>query len=166
MDGKTGIFYCIDTGETHPWLKEEYDDLVDLETIESEKNGILQAYTNAESDFNDTKNLMQRWETRRILQLYKAANLEELYNMEFVGPTLSEHGSIEHNSYDIIQDIQNEFEQQNDDAHSSSNGSEEKVELDSRDVAKVCQKYSRDTESISSEGSLPVFELNPGMGRY
>lgn len=165
MDGKTGIFYCIDTGETHPWLKEEYDDLVDLETIESEKNGILQAYTNAESDLNDTKNLMQRWETRRILQLYKAANLEELYNMEFVGPTLSEHGSIEHNSYDIIQDIQNEFEQQNDHTHSSSDESEEKVELDSRDVAKVCQKYSRDTGSISSEGSLPVFELNPGMGR-
>ena len=165
MDGKTGIFYCIDTGETHPWLKEEYDDLVDLETIESEKNGILQAYTNAESDLEDTKNLMQRWETRRILQLYKAANLEELYNMEFVGPTLSEHeDSIEHNSYDIIQDIQNDFQQQNNE-HSSNDESEEKVELDSRDVAKVCQKYSREAESLSSEGSLPVFELNPGTGR-
>ena len=63
------------------------------------------------------------------------------------------------------EDIQKEFEQQNDDAHSSSDEIEEKVELDSRDVAKVCQKYSRETESLSSEGSLPVFELNPGMGR-
>ena len=162
LDGKTGIFYCIDTGDTHPWLKEEYDDLVDLETIESEKNGILQAYTNAESDLNDTNNLMQRWETRRILQLYKAANLEELYQMEFVGPTLSEHGSVEHNSYDIINDIQNELENHSaHDERSDENESEENVELDSRDVAKLCQKYSRETESVSTEGSLPVYELNP-----
>lgn len=164
LDGKTGIFYCIDTGDTHPWLKEEYDDLVDLETIESEKNGILQAYTNAESDLNDTNNLMQRWETRRILQLYKASNLEELYNMEFVGPTLSEHESIEHNSYDIINDIENELEHQlQDDAHSSYDENEVPAELDSREVAKVCQKYVRESESISTEGSLPVFELNPEL---
>ena len=167
MDGKRGIFYCIDTGETHPWLKEEYDDLVDLETIESEKNGILQAYTNAESDLNDTNNLMQRWETRRILQLYKAANLEELYQMEFVGPTLSEHE--EQNSYDIIDQIQNESENQfANDESSNENESEENpmIELDSHDVAKLCQKYSRETESASTDGSLPVYELNPGTGLY
>ena len=166
MDGKRGIFYCIDTGETHPWLKEEYDDLVDLETIESEKNGILQAYTNAESDLNDTNNLMQRWETRRILQLYKAANLEELYQMEFVGPTLSEHE--EQNSYDIIDQIQNESENHfaNDESSNENEESEENplVELDSHDVAKLCQKYSRETESVSTDGSLPVYELNPGTG--
>ena len=71
---------------------------------------------------------------------------------------------VGHKKQTFWPDIQNEFERQHDDAHSSSDESEENVELDSRDVAKVCQKYSRETGSISSEGSLPVFELNPGMG--